>query len=295
MKDARSNSSNTHTNSNNNNNSNNKLQSLLMKRKGTISIIAEYKRKLSGSGFLSEVPPPELLSPIFREFGASAIAVLADERTGGCTYTDITTFVTEQSHALQEVPGPVPIISNDIIVDEIQIAQAKEAGAIAITLNYALLQNDETLVSQLIQDAKSINMESIVIVSTPHEAQSAINAGATILCVSGSIIGAGPKYDVVSNITTSSTGAPPICIIANILAQNNKALEEVEESWSCRDLGFHCVWVSDALYKSGNDPVEHPGAIIQSMRLKSSVTFASPKARSGKGEGAREYLGDILM
>jgi indole-3-glycerol phosphate synthase len=266
-----------------------------MKRKGTISIIAEYKRKLSGSGFLSEVPPPELLSPIFREFGASAIAVLADVRTGGCTYTDITTFVTEQSHALQEVPGPVPIISNDIIVDEIQIAQAKEAGAIAITLNYALLQNNETLVSQLIQDAKSIHMESIVIVSTPHEAQSAINAGATILCVSGSIIGAGPKYDVVSNITTSSTGGAPICIIANILAQNNKALEEVEESWSCRDLGFHCVWISDALYKSGNDPVEHPGAIIQSMRLKSSVQFASPKARSGKGEGAREYLGDILM
>ena len=25
------------------------------------------------------------------------------------------------------------------------------------------------------------------------------------------------------------------------------------------------------------------------------VKYASPKARSGKGEGAREYLGDILM
>jgi indole-3-glycerol phosphate synthase len=299
MKDARSsNSSNTHTNNNSNNN--NKLQSLLMKRKGTISIIAEYKRKLSGSGFLSEVPPPELLSPIFREFGASAIAVLADERTGGCTYADISTFVTEQSNASDEVPGPVPIISNDIIVDEIQIAQAKEAGAIAITINYSLLQN-ETMVSQFIQDAKTIHMESIVIVSTPQETQSAINAGATMVCVSGSIMGAVPKYDVVSNITTTSStssstsAAPPICIIANILAQNNKALEEVEESWSCRDLGFHCVWISDALYKSGNDPVEHPGAIIQSMRLKSSVQFASPKARSGKGEGAREYLGDILM
>lgn len=295
MKDSPNSSSSSSTDTNNNINS--KLQSLLTKRKGTITIIAEYKRKLIGSGFLSEVPAPELLSPVFREFGASAIAVLADERTGGCTYTDITTFVTEQADAIDKVPGPVPIISNDIIVDEIQIAQAKEAGAVAITINYGLLGNENT-VAQFIQDAKTLNMETIVVVSTPREAQSAVNAGATILCVSGNIIGAGPKYDVVSNITTStssSTSLSPICIIANILAQSNKSLEEVEEAWSCRDLGFHCVWVSDALYKSGNDPVEHPGAIIQSMRLKSSVQFASPKARSGKGDGAREYLGDILM
>lgn len=297
-------SSNTNNDDDNGSN-NNKLQSLLMKRKGTISIIAEYKRKLAGSGFLSEVPAPELLSPVFREFGASAIAVLADERAGGCAYADITTFVTEQANARDEVPGPLPIISNDIIVDEIQIAQAKEAGAVAITIDYGLLTgNDETVLSQFIRDAKALNMETIVIVSTPQEAQNAVNAGASILCVSGSIIGAIPKYNVVSNITTtttttttssSTTAGASICIIANILARDNKALEEVEEAWSCRDLGFHCVWISDALYKSGNDPVEHPGAIIQSMRLKSSVQFASPKARSGKGEGAREYLGDILM
>lgn len=282
---------------------NNKLQSLLMKRKGTISIIAEYKRKLTGSGFLSEVPAPELLSPVFREFGASAVAVLSDERSGGCTYADVAAFVAEQANARDEVPGPLPVISNDIVVDEIQIARAKEAGAVAVTIDYGLLttgNDDETvLISQFIRDAKALNMETIVVVSTPREAQNAVDAGASILCVSGSIIGAIPKYDVVSNITTtttsSSTAGASICIIANILARDNKALEEVEEAWSCRDLGFHCVWISDALYKSGNDPVEHPGAIIQSMRLKSSVQFASPKARSGKGEGAREYLGDILM
>ena len=302
IKDSRNGSS-SNTNDDGNNN---KLQSLLMKRKGTISIIAEYKRKLAGSGFLSEVPAPELLSPVFREFGASAVAVLSDERSGGCTYADVAAFVAEQANARDEVPGPLPVISNDIVVDEIQIARAKEAGAVAVTIDYGLLttgNDDETvlLLSRFIRDAKALNMETIVVVSTPREAQNAVDAGASILCVSGSIIGAIPKYDVVSNITTtttttsSSTAGASICIIANILARDNKALEEVEEAWSCRDLGFHCVWISDALYKSGNDPVEHPGAIIRSMRLKSSVQFASPKARSGKGEGAREYLGDILM
>ena len=79
------------------------------------------------------------------------------------------------------------------------------------------------------------------------------------------------------------------------LANDNKALEEVEEAWVLRDQGFTSVWVSDALYKSGNDPSEHSGAIIRAMCAKSSVKWASAKAMGGKGEGAREYLGDILM
>ena len=78
-------------------------------------------------------------------------------------------------------------------------------------------------------------------------------------------------------------------------ARDDKEFQEIEEAWICRDKGFNCVWVNDVLYKGGNDAQEHPGAIISSMKAKSSVKWASPKARSGKGEGAREYLGDIMM
>jgi len=73
------------------------------------------------------------------------------------------------------------------------------------------------------------------------------------------------------------------------------SLQEVEEVWVLRDMGFNAVWVSDTLYKSGNDPVEHPSAIIRSMCAKSSVKYASARAKSGRGEGAKEYLGDIMM
>lgn len=277
------------------------IQSQLTKRKGTITIIAEYKRKISGSGFLSDILPPEILSPVFREFGASAIAVLADERTGGCSYEDLSTVVSEQNEARGEVPGPLPVISSDLIVDEIQIARAADAGAKAITVTYGVLGgpggNEDgggasDKVRQFIQDAKSVGLEVIVNVGSADEAQGAIDAGASMISVVG-VDGADNKYAVIEKLTI-----PPgrqVCTIANILAKDNKAMEEVEEAWMCRDKGFNCVWVSDALYKAGNDPVEHPGAIINSMKAKSSVKYASPKARSGKGEGAREYLGDILM
>ena len=266
------------------------LQTLLTKRKGTISIIAEYKRNLEGSAYLSEILPPRVLSPVFREFGASAVAVLTDKRSGGCTYDDLSDVVEEQEEARGEVPGPLPVICSDLIVDEIQIARAKEAGAAAVVVTYGVVGVEK--VGQFINDANVIGLETIVNVGNAEEAQSAVDAGASIISVVG-VDGADPKYAVVESLSIPEGRA--VCTIANILAKDNKALEEVEEAWMCRDKGFNCVWVSDALYKSGNDPVEHPGAIISSMRAKSSVKYASPKARSGKGEGAREYLGDILM
>jgi len=266
------------------------LQTLLTKRKGTIAIIAEYKRKLEGSGFITDVLDPVLLSPVFREFGAAAVAVLADERTGGCTYDDIVAVVEEQDEALGDVPGPLPVISSDLIVDEIQIAQAADSGAKAVTVTYGVVGEEK--VQQFIKDAASLGLEVIVNVGTAEEAQGAVNAGASIISVTG-VDGSDNKFAVIESLSIPE--GRNVCTIANILAKDNKALEEVEEAWMCRDAGFNCVWVSDALYKAGNDPVEHPGAIISTMKAKSSVKYASPKARSGKGEGAREYLGDILM
>lgn len=266
------------------------LQSLLTKRKGTIAVVAEYKRRLEGSGFLSEILPPDILSPVFREFGASAVAVNADERGGGCTYDDIAAVVEEQEEARGDVPGPLPVISSDLVVDEIQIAQAADAGARAVTITYGIVGPDK--VAQFIKDARALGLEAVVNVGSAEEAQGAVDAGASIVSVCG-VDGAEGKYAAIEGLAVPEGRA--VCTIANILAKDNKALEEVEEAWMCRDRGFNCVWVSDALYKSGNDPVEHPGAIIRSMKAKSSVKYASPKARSGKGEGAREYLGDILM
>eukprot|EP00571_Detonula_confervacea_P012083 CAMPEP_0172312744 /NCGR_PEP_ID=MMETSP1058-20130122/18537_1 /TAXON_ID=83371 /ORGANISM="Detonula confervacea, Strain CCMP 353" /LENGTH=362 /DNA_ID=CAMNT_0013026289 /DNA_START=33 /DNA_END=1121 /DNA_ORIENTATION=- len=269
---------------------NNEIQSALTKRKGTITVIAEYKRKLEGSGFVAEILPPNLLSPVFREFGAAAVAVLADDRTGGCSYDDVVAVVEEESEAQGDVPGPLPVISSDLIVDEIQIAQAADAGAKAVTVTYGVVGGEK--VTQFIKDAKALGLEVIVNVGTAEEAQGAVDAGASIVSVCG-VNGADDKYAVIESLSIPEGRA--VCTIANILAKDNKALEEVEEAWICRDKGFNCVWVSDALYKSGGDPLEHPGAVIRSMQAKSSVKYASPMARAGKGEGAREYLGDILM
>jgi len=291
-----------------------RLQESLTKRKGTITIVTEYKRKLSvESGFINdETFTPDGMSPIFREFGASAVAVMADERMGGCTYEDLEAFVKEQKDSKGEVPGPLPIINSDLIVDEIQIARSAAVGSDAIMLIYGVVDGGKEKVEFLIQCATAVGLEVIVQVADPVEAQGAVDAGARIIYVVGisddattanddedgdvgsrNDANVQEKLNVVKDLNIPE--GENVCTIANVLANNNQQLEEVEEAWICRDKGFNAVWVSDALYKSGNDPTEHAGAIIKSMAAKSSVKWASAKAKSGKGEGAKEYLGDLMM
>lgn len=267
----------------------------LTKRKGTVTVIAEYKRKLDKGGFIDEIYDPEILSPTFREFGAAAIAVMADDRMGGCSYDDIKLVKKEQNIAIGDMPGPCFLISNDLIVDDIQIARSAVAGCNAVVLNYGVL--GEERLAKLYKSAAKLGLDSIVVVDTTEQAQSAVNIGATILMVtvSSAVEELAPKERISQLDSLEVPEGTKICRIANIVTRDDKGLQEVEDSWVCRDVGFQAIWAADFLYKSGNDSIEHPGAIINSMKAKSSVKWASVKARGGKGEGAREYLGDILM
>lgn len=268
------------------------LQQALTRRKGTLTVIAEYKRKnvACETGYIKEMFDPELMSPIFREFGASAVAVMADQRMGGCDYDDLAAFVEEQRRASQEVPGPIPVINNDLIIDELQIARSAVLGVAAVVLNLASVGEEQLPV--LLKAAKALDMEVIVAVSTKEEAQRAVDLGARMLSVIH-VDGVDNKVAVVDGLQIPE--GQQVCKIANILAKNNKELQEIEEAWAIRDKGFNCAWVGEALYKGGAQQTEHPGAIIKSMKSKSSLKWASPRATSGRGEGAREYLGDILM
>lgn len=266
------------------------LQLDLTKRKGTITVIAEYKRKLIDSGYIKEVYEPAILSNEFREFGANAIAVMCDERMGGCSYEDLKVVVEEQRRSKNEVPGPIKVINNDVIIDELQIARTAAYGAHAVLITLGIV--GEELALQLLKACATVGLEAIVAVSNVEEAQAAVDLGATMISVIN-VDGVDAKVELLKGLKMPEDRT--VTTIANIAARMDKGLEEVEEAWAVRDKGYNCAWIADALYKAGNSMNEHPGAIVKSMRAKSSLKWASPVAKSGRGEGAREYLGDILM
>ena len=288
------------------------LQDALTRRKGTLTVIAEFRRKRETRDKpkqqldeeQQDAEPaqeeslesaslnldPDVLSPMFRASGVSGIAVLADERVGGCSLQDIQVMVTEQSRSQHQVPGPVIVINSDIIIDELQIAQSKALGVGAVLVSLPMNGADQT--QMLLQCARAVDLECIVAVETPEQAQQAVDMGASMICVTN-VDGADAKAAVIGNLHVPDTRK--VTTIANIRAYSDNQWLEVEEAWAIRDKGFNCAWVGDALYKSGTDVMETPAAIIKALKSKSSVKFASPKVYTGKGEGAREYLGDILM
>ncbi|GMI32810.1 hypothetical protein TrCOL_g9899 [Triparma columacea] len=264
------------------------LKTSITKRKGTLTVIAEYKRKLNAEGFVNDIFEPELMSPVFREFGASATAVMTDKRMGGCDYEDLMTVAKEQEESRGDVPGPLPVICSDLIVDKVQIARAKACGAGAINLQLGLLGEEKC--KDFMSAAAALSMESVIEVNNLDGIKLAVSS------LSAPIILINSADDIETKCSWRSEHIPEdVAAVCLINANQNKALEEVEEAWKLRDGGYQSVWVSDCLFKSGGDPTEHAGAIINAMKSKSSVKFASPRSKSGRGEGAREYLGDILM
>eukprot|EP00548_Thalassiothrix_antarctica_P004942 CAMPEP_0194130178 /NCGR_PEP_ID=MMETSP0152-20130528/1279_1 /TAXON_ID=1049557 /ORGANISM="Thalassiothrix antarctica, Strain L6-D1" /LENGTH=351 /DNA_ID=CAMNT_0038824605 /DNA_START=72 /DNA_END=1127 /DNA_ORIENTATION=+ len=266
------------------------LQAALTRRKGTITIIAEYKRKVENGGFIDEIFDPEILSPSFREYGARGIAVMADKRMGGCTYDDLATFAEEQRRARNEIPGPVPVINSDLIVDEVQIAQTYVAGAKAFVAQFDIVGEEK--IGSFLKAAQALDLEIIVAISSKEDAQKAVDLGARIISVVN-IEEVDEKYECVNDLQIPE--GQTVTTIASVTVNDDKEFQEIEDAWACRDKGFNTVWVSDALYKSGMDVTENPGTIIKTMLQKSSLKFSSPRVKSGKGEGATEYLGDIMM
>lgn len=104
-------------------------QNLRHRHGNTLTVVAEYWRK-APFAFLGSVLEPKEYSEIYREAGASAIAVNVDSVGGGCAHEDIAEMVAEQQAAiLEDVTAPVPIVAMDVVVDPVQISRAKLAGA----------------------------------------------------------------------------------------------------------------------------------------------------------------------
>ena len=64
-----------------------------------------------------------------------SVVVCLDSKVGGCSVDDFKRFVWDQSRSRKLLPGPIAVVWNDHVVDNLQIAQAASLGAGAITLN----------------------------------------------------------------------------------------------------------------------------------------------------------------
>jgi indole-3-glycerol phosphate synthase len=139
---------------------------------GRVNVIAECKRRSPSKGVLCQDYDPVAIARQYEAGGAAAVSVLTEP-----------TFFDGSLEHLAAVRAAVrmPVLRKDFVVDEYQLLEARAAGADAILLIVAALEQRDLV--RLREKASSLEMAALVEVHDDEELTRAIDAGASIVGV----------------------------------------------------------------------------------------------------------------
>jgi indole-3-glycerol phosphate synthase len=139
---------------------------------GRVNVIAECKRRSPSKGVLMTEYDPPAIAAKYERGGAAAISVLTEP-----------TFFDGSLEHLRAVRAAVslPLLRKDFIVDEYQLLEARAAGADAILLIVAAL--DQAALARLQARAADMGLAALVEVHDENELVRAVDAGARVVGV----------------------------------------------------------------------------------------------------------------
>jgi indole-3-glycerol phosphate synthase len=140
---------------------------------GPVNIIAEFKRRSPSKGVIREDADAATIARSYESAGARAISVLTEENYFDGSLNDLC--------AVREVVS-IPILRKDFIFDEYQVYESAEAGADALLLIVAAL-DDETLARLRRLTEDELGMDALVEVHTKEELDRAVAIGAKLIGV----------------------------------------------------------------------------------------------------------------
>ncbi len=139
-------------------------------RPGQINLIAEIKKASPSQGLIRTDFNVTELARIYAAQGAAAISVLTEDKyfLGHPRYVRL---VSENF--------PVPVLTKDFIIDDVQIYEAFLSGTSAILLIVAILEDDQLVRLQNV--AVELDLDCLVEVHNQQELDRALQAGAQIV------------------------------------------------------------------------------------------------------------------
>lgn len=135
-----------------------------------IAVIAELKRRSPSAGTIREDLHPGETAALYAASGASAVSVLTDGPFFGGSVDDLRTVAEHCS---------LPILRKDFIMDEVQILEARAAGASAVLLIVRVL--GRTRLEELLHCAVELGLDALVEVHSEPELGTALDARAPII------------------------------------------------------------------------------------------------------------------
>jgi indole-3-glycerol phosphate synthase len=135
-----------------------------------VALIAECKERSPSGGVLQQSYDPVVLACRYSANGASAISVLTEPDFFGGSLVDL-----EAIRAAVELP----LLCKDFIIDPVQVRAARSAGADAVLLIVAIL--DDHPLRTLHECATDLGMQVVVEVHSEAELERALQADAAII------------------------------------------------------------------------------------------------------------------
>jgi indole-3-glycerol phosphate synthase len=135
------------------------------------ALIAEVKKGSPSKGVMAADFDPIRLAQTYAANGATAISVLTDEKYFGGSL--------EYLRQVAALALGVPLLRKEFVCDSYQIYEARAAGADAVLLITAELNDHELLTFQ--SRVRHLGMAALVEVHTHHELVRALGCGATFI------------------------------------------------------------------------------------------------------------------
>jgi indole-3-glycerol phosphate synthase len=139
---------------------------------GGVRLIAEVKKASPSRGLLCPDFDPVAIAQTYVANGASALSVLTDPR-----------FQGELDHIVHikhsGASGNVPVLRKDFIFDPYQVFEARAAGADALLLIVAIL--DQQQLAELLSLAGQLGLQCLVEVHDRTEVEIALQSGARVV------------------------------------------------------------------------------------------------------------------
>jgi indole-3-glycerol phosphate synthase len=273
------------------------FSSAIRKPKGSISVIAEIKRRSPSAGVIAEIPDVRQFSDLYYNGGAAAISVLTDAAFDG-TMEDLDIVVKHQQKFKGRFPGPCPVLRKDFIVDEIQIAEAAEYGAAAVLLIVAAL--GEAGLRKLVDATHRHGLEALVEIHDEEELEIAKAAGAEIIGTNARDLRTF-QVDLERCFHLIERYPPQAIAVAE------SGIKDVMDAWRLRDAGYSSILVGETLIRAAVGSKVSTNAyqsnfneaygLLKAFTSKGSTKFGplSTTRTYGKGEGAKESLGYLEM
>ncbi|HDQ73024.1 MAG TPA: indole-3-glycerol phosphate synthase TrpC [Chloroflexi bacterium] len=207
-----------------------------------VSLIAEVKKASPSKGVICEDFDPVALARAYEAHGAAAVSVLTDAHFFQGRLDDL--------RAVRQAVE-VPVLRKDFVIDPYQVYEARAAGADAVLLIVAAL--DDARLLELHRLVRDLGMTALVEVHDGRELERALVVGPRVVGVNNRDL---RTFEVSLETTARLRAAIPV----DVVLVSESGVHTPEDVARLAEIGAHAMLVGEALVRA-----DDVGAKIQQL------------------------------